>query len=287
MSTFRRRGRIERSRQTLPQQKRTEDDWAQDLGDGVDYEVEELHPGKPRLRSKGIYLLPNAFTTAALFCGFFAIVNAMNDQFQIAAIAIFASLVLDGMDGRIARMTNTQSAFGEQYDSLADMVSFGVAPALVAYEWVLKDLGKWGWLAAFTYCAGAALRLARFNVNTAVVDKKFFQGLPSTAAGALIAGFIWLADDSKIPVRDSAIPWITFFITVYAGLTMVSNARFYSGKALDIRYRVPFGVMVLMLLTFVLVSTNPPLTLFGVFVIYSISGYVIWAWERITGRSFS
>jgi len=287
LSTFRRRGRIERSRQTLPQQKRTEDDWAQDLGDGVDYEVEELHPGKPRLRSKGIYLLPNAFTTAALFCGFFAIVNAMNDQFQIAAIAIFASLVLDGMDGRIARMTNTQSAFGEQYDSLADMVSFGVAPALVAYEWVLKDLGKWGWLAAFTYCAGAALRLARFNVNTAVVDKKFFQGLPSPAAGALIAGFIWLADDSKIPVRDSAIPWITFFITVYAGLTMVSNARFYSGKALDIRYRVPFGVMVLMLLTFVLVSTNPPLTLFGVFVIYSISGYVIWAWERITGRSFS
>ena len=287
MSTFRRRGRIERSRQTLPQQKRTEDDWAQDLGDGVDYEVEELHPGKPRLRSKGIYLLPNAFTTAALFCGFFAIVNAMNDQFQIAAIAIFASLVLDGMDGRIARMTNTQSAFGEQYDSLADMVSFGVAPALVAYEWVLKDLGKWGWLAAFTYCAGAALRLARFNVNTAVVDKKFFQGLPSPAAGALIVGFIWLADDSKIPVRDSAIPWITFFITVYAGLTMVSNARFYSGKALDIRYRVPFGVMVLMLLTFVLVSTNPPLTLFGVFVIYSISGYVIWAWERINGRSFS
>ena len=287
MSTFRRRGRIERSRQTLPQQKRTDEDWAQDLGDGVDYEVEELHLGKPRLRSKGIYLLPNAFTTAALFCGFFAIVNAMNDQFQIAAIAIFASLVLDGMDGRIARMTNTQSAFGEQYDSLADMVSFGVAPALVAYEWVLKDLGKWGWLAAFTYCAGAALRLARFNVNTAVVDKKFFQGLPSPAAGALIAGFIWLADDSKIPVRDSAIPWITFFITVYAGLTMVSNARFYSGKALDIRYRVPFGVMVLMLLTFVLVSTNPPLTLFGVFVIYSISGYVIWAWERINGRSFS
>lgn len=287
MSTFRRRGRIERSRQTLPQQKRTEDEWAQAQDDGVDYEVEELDPGKPRLRSKGIYLLPNAFTTAALFCGFFAIVNAMNDQFQIAAIAIFASLVLDGMDGRIARMTNTQSAFGEQYDSLADMVSFGVAPALVAYEWVLKDLGKWGWLAAFTYCAGAALRLARFNVNTAVVDKKFFQGLPSPAAGALIAGFIWLADDSKIPVRDSAIPWITFFITVYAGLTMVSNARFYSGKALDIRYRVPFGVMVLMLLTFVLVSTNPPLTLFGVFVTYSISGYVIWAWERITGRSFS
>ena len=238
----------------------------------------------PRPRSKGIYLLPNLFTTAALFCGFFAIVNAMNHRFEVAAIAVFASLVLDGMDGRIARMTNTQSAFGEQYDSLADMVSFGVAPALVAYEWVLKDLGKWGWLAAFTYCAGAALRLARFNANIGVVDKKFFQGLPSPAAAALLAGFIWLADDNKIPVKDSAIPLVTFFITIYAGLTMVSNARFYSGKALDIRYRVPFWVMVLLILGFVLISSNPPLTLFGLFVVYSLSGYVLWLWERAMGR---
>ena len=287
MTTFRRRGRIDRSRLAQRRIESTDESWVDSLGDGVDYEVEELHPVKPRLRSKGIYLLPNAFTTAALFCGFFAIVNAMNHQFETAAIAIFASLVLDGMDGRVARMTNTQSAFGEQYDSLADMVSFGVAPALVAYEWALKDLGKWGWLAAFTYCAGAALRLARFNVNTGVVDKKFFQGLPSPAAGALMAGFIWLADDNKIPVRDTLIPWITFFIAVYAGLTMVSNARFYSGKALDVRYRVPFGVMVLMILTFVLISSNPPLTLFGVFVVYSISGYVIWAWERLSGKRFS
>lgn len=287
MTTFRRRGRINRSRISSRRLGSNEGQWAEALGDDLDYEVEELLPEKPRLRSKGIYLLPNAFTTAALFSGFFAIVNAMNDQFQVAAIAIFASLVLDGMDGRVARMTNTQSAFGEQYDSLADMVSFGVAPALVAYEWALKDLGKWGWLAAFTYCAGAALRLARFNVNTGVVDKKFFQGLPSPAAGSLIAGFIWLADDNKIPVRDSAIPWITFFIAVYAGLTMVSNARFYSGKALDVRYRVPFGVMVLLILTFVLISSNPPLTLFGLFVVYSISGYVIWAWERLSGKRFS
>jgi CDP-diacylglycerol--serine O-phosphatidyltransferase len=282
LTTFRRRGRINRSRIDSRRIDSTES-----LGDDLDFEVEELLPEKPRLRSKGIYLLPNAFTTAALFSGFFAIVNAMNDQFQVAAIAIFASLVLDGMDGRVARMTNTQSAFGEQYDSLADMVSFGVAPALVAYEWALKDLGKLGWLAAFTYCAGAALRLARFNVNTGVVDKKFFQGLPSPAAGSLIAGFIWLADDNKIPVRDSAIPWITFFIAVYAGLTMVSNARFYSGKALDVRYRVPFGVMVLLILTFVLISSNPPLTLFGLFVVYSVSGYVIWAWERLSGKRFS
>jgi len=287
LPTFRRRGRIDRSRLPHSRLDNPPEGWVDELGDDLDFEVEELHPLKPRLRSKSIYLLPNAFTTAALFCGFFAIVNAMNHQFEVAAIAIFASLVLDGMDGRVARMTNTQSAFGEQYDSLADMVSFGVAPALVAYEWALKDLGKWGWLAAFTYCAGAALRLARFNVNTGVVDKKFFQGLPSPAAGALLAGFIWLADDNKIPVRDTAIPWIAFFLAVYAGLTMVSNARFYSGKALDVRYRVPFGVMILMILTFVLISSNPPLTLFGVFVVYSISGYVIWAWEHLSGKRFS
>jgi len=287
LPTFRRRGRIDRSRLPHSRLDNPPEGWVDELGDDLDFEVEELHPLKPRLRSKSIYLLPNAFTTAALFCGFFAIVNAMNHQFEVAAIAIFASLVLDGMDGRVARMTNTQSAFGEQYDSLADMVSFGVAPALVAYEWALKDLGKWGWLAAFTYCAGAALRLARFNVNTGVIDKKFFQGLPSPAAGALMAGFIWLADDNKIPVRDTAIPWITFFLAVYAGLTMVSNARFYSGKALDVRYRVPFGVMILMILTFVLISSNPPLTLFGVFVVYSISGYVIWAWEHLSGKRFS
>jgi CDP-diacylglycerol--serine O-phosphatidyltransferase len=148
-------------------------------------------------RNRAIYLLPNAFTTAALFCGFFAIVQAMNQRWEVAAIAIFCSMVLDGMDGRVARMTRTQSAFGEQYDSLADMVSFGVAPALVAYEWTLKGLGKWGWLAAFIYCAGAALRLARFNIMTGEADKRFFQGLPSPAAAAIIAGFVWLAEDNK------------------------------------------------------------------------------------------
>jgi len=286
LSPFRRRNRLDRTRMSRTRNLQSADS-NEELFDSAKFEVDEIEIEKPRARSKGIYLLPNAFTTAALFCGFFAIVQAMNHQFETAAIAIFASLVLDGMDGRIARMTNTQSAFGEQYDSLADMVSFGVAPALVAYEWVLKDFGKWGWLAAFTYCAGAALRLARFNANVGVVDKKFFQGLPSPAAGALIAGFIWLADDNKIPVRDNAIPWVTFLITIYAGLTMVSNARFYSGKALDIRYRVSFGVMVLMILTFVLISSNPPLTLFGIFVIYAISGYVIWAWERFTGRKLT
>jgi CDP-diacylglycerol--serine O-phosphatidyltransferase len=191
---------------------------------------------------------------------------------------------MDGMDGRVARMTNTQSAFGEQYDSLTDMVSFGVAPALIAYEWVLKDLGKWGWLAAFIFCAGAALRLARFNTNIGVVDKRFFQGLPSPAAASLIAGFVWLAVDNKLHVQELALPWVMFVLTIYAGITMVSNAMFYSGKALDVRYRAPFGVMILVILGFVLVSSDPPVALFGLFVAYAISGYVFWIWQKIVLR---
>jgi len=232
-----------------------------------------------RPRNKAIYLLPNAFTTGALFFGFFAIVQAMNQHWEIASMAIFCSLILDGMDGRVARMTHTQSAFGEQYDSLADMVSFGVAPALVAYEWALKDLGKWGWVAAFIYCAGAALRLARFNISTGVIDKRFFQGLPSPAAASIVAGFVWLAEDNHLPVKDAAIPWTMFCITVYAGITMVSNAKFYSGKALDIRYKVSFGVMVFVILGLVLMSTYPPLTIFCFFLVYALSGYVLWLWE--------
>ncbi|TMS58191.1 CDP-diacylglycerol--serine O-phosphatidyltransferase [Imbroritus primus] len=242
----------------------------------------ELEPPRPRRR--GIYLLPNAFTTAALFAGFFAIVQAMNLNFESAAIAIFAAMVLDGMDGRVARITHTQSAFGEQYDSLSDMTSFGVAPALVMYEWILRDLGKWGWLAAFVYCAGAALRLARFNANIGVVDKRFFQGLPSPAAAALVAGFVWLAIDNKLPVRELWMPWAAFTITLYAGLSMVSNAPFYSGKALDVRYRVPFGVMVLLLIGFVVISSDPPVALFGLFVVYALSGYALSGWRMMKGK---
>ena len=240
---------------------------------------------RPRPRRRGIYLLPNAFTTAALFAGFFAIVQAMNMRFDAAAIAIFAAMVLDGMDGRVARITNTQSAFGEQYDSLSDMTSFGVAPALVMYEWILHDLGKWGWIAAFVYCTCAALRLARFNANIGVVDKRFFQGLPSPAAAALVAGFVWLAIDNKLPVKELWMPWAAFGITLYAGLSMVSNAPFYSGKALDVRYRVPFGMMVLLLVLFVVVSTDPPVALFGLFVAYAISGYLLWAWRAAHGEA--
>ena len=149
----------------------------------------------PRKRRKGIYILPNLFTLAALFGGFYAVVMAMNARFDLAAVGVFAAMVLDSLDGRVARMTNTQSAFGEQMDSLSDMVSFGAAPALIAYVWALKGLGRWGWIAAFVYCACAALRLARFNVNTGVVDKRYFQGLPSPAAAALVAGFIWVMNE--------------------------------------------------------------------------------------------
>lgn len=236
------------------------------------------------LRKRSVYLLPNAFTTAALFCGFFAIVQAMNLRFETAAIAIFVAMVFDGMDGRVARMTHTQSAFGEQFDSLSDMVSFGVAPALVIYEWVLKDLGRWGWLAAFVYCAGAALRLARFNTNIGVVDKRFFQGLPTPAAAALVAGSVWLVTDNRVSLKLSWLPWVAFGLTIYAGVTMVSNAPFYSGKALDVRHRVPFAAILLVVVAFVLVSSDPPLVLFGLFVLYGLSGYGFWAWRLLTRK---
>jgi len=230
-----------------------------------------------QLRRRSIYLLPNLFTTAALFAGFYAIVQAMNGRFDVSAVAIFIAGILDGLDGRIARMTRTQSEFGAEYDSLSDMVSFGAAPALVMYEWALKDLGRFGWIAAFVYCASAALRLARFNVNTDVVDKRFFQGLPSPAAAALVAGFVWLAHDNKIPVGEYGVSWIAGFLTLYAGLTMVTNAPFYNFKDINPRKAVPFWALLLIVLGFVLVSFDPPLVLFLLFCCYGLSGYVLWA----------
>ncbi len=230
-------------------------------------------------RRRGIYLLPNAFTTAALFAGFYAIVQAMNGRFEVAAMAIFAAMVLDGMDGRVARLTNTQSAFGEQYDSLSDMCSFGVAPALVMYEWALKDLGRWGWLAAFIYVAGAALRLARFNTNLTVVDKRYFQGLPSPASAALVAGFVWLAVDNKLQIQELWLPWVAFVVTVYAGVSMVTNAPFFSGKSFALSRSVPFWGILLVVLAFVFISVDPPIALFGLFVVYGLSGYFLWLWR--------
>jgi CDP-diacylglycerol--serine O-phosphatidyltransferase len=249
----------------------TDIDGVLDIDDG--HEMVNL----PRMPHPGIYLIPNTFTLAALFSAFYAIVQAMNNNFEYAAIAIFASLVLDGMDGRIARLTNTQSSFGEQFDSLADMVSFGVAPALIMYEWQLKSLGKWGWLAAFIYVAGAAIRLARFNTNIKVVDKRFFQGLPSPASGALLAGFVWLVVDLRVSLQEYRLEtvWVAFILTIYAGVSMVSNVPFWSGKSLTLRKSLPVWSLGLVALIFVLISSNPPLVLFGGFVVYGCSGYLI------------
>jgi CDP-diacylglycerol--serine O-phosphatidyltransferase len=239
----------------------------------------------PRRRRKGIYILPNLFTLAALFGGFYAVVMAMNGRFDQAAIGVFAAMILDSLDGRVARMTNTQSAFGEQMDSLSDMVSFGAAPALIAYEWALKGIGRWGWIAAFVYCACAALRLARFNVNTAVVDKRYFQGLPSPAAAALVTGFIWLMNDYE--VKGYQVVWAMFAVALYAGLTMVTNVPFYSFKDVQMKKSVPFVVIVAIALGIAVINIHPPTVLFSLFVVYGLSGYGVYAWKRARGKPVS
>ena len=256
----------------------------------MDHDFEQDHEQgsgsrKPR---KGIYILPNLFTLAALFGGFYAIVMAMNERFDMAAVGVFCAMVLDSLDGRVARMTNTQSAFGEQMDSLADMVSFGAAPALIAYEWALKGLVRWGWIAAFVYCACAALRLARFNVNTAVVDKRYFQGLPSPAAAALIAGLVWIVTDLRetkwITASPQDLAWAAWLLTVYAGVTMVSNAPFYSGKEINLKKSVSFIFLLALVLMFVVVSSDPPVVLFSLFLLYGLSGYAVWFLRWRSGR---
>ena len=242
-----------------------------------------------RPRRKGIYILPNLFTLAALFGGFYAIVMAMNGQFEQAAYGIFIAAVLDSLDGRVARMTNTQSAFGEQMDSLSDMVSFGAAPALIVYEWALKGLGKLGWIAAFVYCSGAALRLARFNTNIAVVDKRFFQGLPSPAAAAVLIGFIWVMDDAgfKSVSHIDWLSWVAFGVTLYAGLTMVTNVPFYSFKDVSFKRTVPFIVIVAIALGFAVITIHPPIVLFSLFLVYGLSGYAVYVYKRMKGKPVS
>jgi CDP-diacylglycerol--serine O-phosphatidyltransferase len=236
----------------------------------------------PEVRRRGIYILPNLFTTAALFAGFFAIVQAMNERYEVSAVAIFLAMVFDGLDGRVARLTHTQSAFGAEYDSLSDMVSFGAAPALVIYEWALKGLGKLGWIAAFIYCAGAALRLARFNTNIDVVDKRYFQGLPSPAAAALVAGLVWVMMDNGW--TGDEVRWYACVVTMFAGITMVSNVRYYSGKDINLRKSVPFIIVVAFALGFALISSYPPGVLFVLFLGYALSGYVMMGWQFATRR---
>jgi len=236
----------------------------------VDRRAKALGP----VRKRGIYLLPNIFTTLNLFAGFYAIVQGMNHEFEKSAVAIFVAMVLDSIDGRVARLTRTQSAFGAEYDSLTDMVSFGAAPALVMYEWALRDMGRIGWIAAFVYCVGAALRLARFNTQLSVADKRWFQGLPSPAAAALVAGMIWVFNDYH--VAGGEVRWFAAGLTVYAGITMVSNVKFYSGKDINLRRAVPFSVALALVLALLLISIEPSHVLWGVMLAYGVSGYVMW-----------
>ena len=239
---------------------------------------------KNRIRRRGIYLLPNLLTTGNLFAGFFAIVQAMNQRFDQAAIAIFVAMVLDSLDGRVARLTKTQSAFGAEYDSLADMVAFGAAPALVIYEWSLRGMGKLGWIAAFVYVAGAALRLARFNTMLDVADKRWFTGLPSPAAAALVAGFVWLIDDLALDPTTPGIHWGAWAITLFAGLTMVSTVPFYSFKTINLKRSVPFVALFLIVVSFALLAYDPGKVLFSGFVAYGLSGYVGWVWLALRRR---
>lgn len=234
-----------------------------------------------RQRRRGIYLLPNLFTTGTLFAGFFAIIAATQGRFDAAAIAIFAAMLTDMLDGRVARLTHTESDFGLQYDSLADLVAFGLAAGLVAYLFSLQSFeeinllgGKLGWLAAFFYMAAAALRLARFNTpRGGLRQKKIFLGLPSPAAAGLLVGFVWVAHDFGVAGPDLLLPVLA--LTVIGGALMVSNIRYHSFKELNLRERVPFTYILVVLLVFVLISLDPPRVLFGVFFTYAVSGPVL------------
>ncbi|HSH49119.1 MAG TPA: CDP-diacylglycerol--serine O-phosphatidyltransferase [Halomonas sp.] len=233
---------------------------------------EALEDGKP-VRRRGIYLLPNLFTTSALFSGFFAVVAAINGEFTSASVAIFIAMVLDGLDGRVARLTNTQSAFGAEYDSLSDMLSFGVAPGIVAFTWILQDIGKTGWVVAFLYVACAALRLARFNVQIGSVDKKWFIGLPSPSAAAVVAASVWTFH--SLDANAFGFKLLMLFVVGAAGVLMVSNIRYYSFKELDLKGPVPFVVLLAIVLGFVVISIEPSVMLLLLFGSYVVSGPVL------------
>lgn len=231
--------------------------------------MKQDNPKKPR----GIYLFPNLLTTAGLFAAYFAVVAALKGRFEIAAIAIFVAMVWDAFDGRVARLTHTESAFGAEYDSLCDMVSFGVAPALVVYSWSIQSLGKLGWLASFIYTAATALRLARFNTQIGISSKRYFQGLPCPSAAAVIAGMVWFCSANDI--RGVSINIAAAVITIILGVLMVSNVRYYSFKDMDLKGKVPFIAVVLVVLIFACISINPPLLLLATFSLYALSGPIL------------
>lgn len=229
-----------------------------------------------------IYLLPNLFTTAGLFAGFYAIVAAMKGNFEVAAVAIFVAMIMDSLDGRVARLTGTESEFGAQYDSLSDMMCFGITPALVVYSWGLRYLGKLGWLAAFFYVAATALRLARFNTQVGHADKRYFMGLPCPAAAAVIAGMVWIGTDFSIPGKR--ISEIVAVVTVIVAALMVSNVRYYSFKELDFKEHVPFVAVLLVVLSYLLIAWDPPKILFGIFSLYALSGLVMWVRQHLVKK---
>jgi CDP-diacylglycerol--serine O-phosphatidyltransferase len=249
----------------------------------VDEHEEEVQVDGKKVRRKGVYLLPNLFTTASLFSGFYAVINAMNGQFENAAIAIFISMICDGLDGRVARLTNTQSKFGEQYDSLADMVAFGVAPALVVFCWALSGLGKFGWACAFIYMACAALRLARFNAMIDTADKNFFTGLASPAAAWVIAATVWVCQEEGLvgELLPVSLSYLVGVVTAFVGLLMIANIRYNSFKGIDLRGRVPFVVLLLAVLVFALVSMDPARVLLLVAIVYASSGPVQFILEKL------
>ncbi|ARH00997.1 CDP-diacylglycerol--serine O-phosphatidyltransferase [Legionella micdadei] len=218
----------------------------------------------------GIYLLPNLFTTASLFAAFYSIVASLKAQYEAAAVSIFIGMIADGLDGRIARLTNTQTAFGGEYDSLSDMVTFGVAPALLIYSWNLHKLGKIGWLVAFMYTAAVALRLARFNTQIATADKRYFQGLACPTAAAIVSSFTWFCYQNQL--EHFAFSVVTAILTFIAAVLMVSNIRYYSFKEIDFKGKVPFLYLLLMIILFVAIAVNPSLVLFLGAIIYASSG---------------
>jgi len=229
------------------------------------------------VQTRGIYLLPNLFTTAALFAGFYAIVAAMKGYFDTAAIAVFVAMIADTLDGRVARMTNTQTAFGAQYDSLSDMVAFGIAPALVVYSFALVHLGKLGWLAAFLYVAGTALRLARFNTQPHDYDKRYFQGLPSTSAAPVIVTAVWLSYEYDLDGMFIVI--MLALLSILIAAFMVSNIRYYSFKQIDLKGKVPFIVLIIPILVITAITLEPAEMLFGIFFLYAFSGPVVTLWQ--------
>lgn len=249
----------------------------------VDEHVEEVSENGKKVQRRGVYLLPNLVTTGALFGGFFAIVSAMNGKFAEAALAIFAAQILDGFDGRVARMTNTESAFGTEFDSLSDMVSFGLAPGIVVFSWSLESLGKFGWAASFVLVACAAIRLARFNTQTSTSDSNYFVGLASPPAATLMASGVWLGSE-WYPEPSVNISIIAALITAFVGLMMVSNIRYHSFKGLDGNRRVPFVAMLITVMVLIAVMIEPAGVLFVLAFAYALSGPLVWLWGQIVKK---